>query len=205
MIDCIEPESNLVQGSWNLDLLQNNWIDKLESLDPKTGLNWRERKATKTLPGQRKLFKLKSWTEEGAQRKSSNAQQKSSIASFQPGPTRKSFNSSLSSSTKSLSNSPLNYSKRSTFDVGTRKKSPTNDVKICIKELELTGRVKSTTDSRVLVETIKYLHTELKKMENEKVVQNENAKLLQKEVRTVIATKADPKQLKLPKLDKSTK
>ena len=184
-------------------MLQNNWIDKLESLDPKTGLNWRERKATKTLPGQRKLFKLKSWTEEGAQRKSSNVVQKSSIASFQIGPTRKSFNSSLSSSTKSLNNSSLNYSKRSTIDIGTRKKSPTNDVKTCIKELEQTGTIKPTTDNKVLIETIKYLHGEMKK--SEKVLQNENPKVLPNDVRKVILPKAASKPLKFPKLDKSTK
>ena len=184
-------------------MLQNNWIDKLESLDPKTGLNWRERKATKTLPGQRKLFKLKSWTEEGAQRKSSNVEQKSSIASFQIGPTRKSFNSSLSSSTKSLNNSSLNYSKSSTIDIGTRKKSPTNDVKTCIKELEQSGTIKPTTDNKVLIETIKYLHGEMKK--GEKVLQNENSKVLPNDVRKVVLPKAASKPLKFPKLDKSTK
>jgi hypothetical protein len=151
----------------------------------------------KVLSGQRKIFRLKSWTgnEQGQEKRSNNNVQKSSTES----PKKTSF---VGQNQKSLSNassfgssnsSLLSFKKNSTNLTWARRKSPTNEVKMCLKELELFGTVKPTTDKTVLIETVKYLFGEIKKNGGEKNLESQNSKL--RSIRD--------KPLKLPKLGRS--
>jgi hypothetical protein len=206
LIDCIEKGSNLVQDETNLRLVQDNWIDKLETLDAKTGLNWRDRKSNKKLPGDKKMYRLKSWTSDETEEKSSTNFQKSSIPKTF-GSKQKSLSSTFSGSFQSLKGSSVKASSMKTssslnaspsLNASTkRRKSPTNDVKACLKELELFGSIKVTTDKNTLIETVKYLNDQLKKSRGEKSA--DSSKSNAASPRTT-----DSKPLKFPKLEKST-
>ena len=53
LIDSIHESTNLLQDSANLQILLKGWIDQLEALHPKFGLNWRDQKLDiKKVPGQ---------------------------------------------------------------------------------------------------------------------------------------------------------
>ncbi len=201
MIDCIEKGSNLVQDETNLRLVQDNWIDKLETLDAKTGLNWRDRKSNKKLPGDKKMYRLKSWTSDETEEKSSTSFQKSTIPKTL-GSKHKSLSSTFSGSFQSLKGSSVKTSSSlnasPSLNASTkRRKSPTNDVKACLKELELFGSIKVTTDKNTLIETVKYLNDQLKKSRGEKSA--DSSKSNAASPRTI-----DTKPLKFPKLEKST-
>ena len=205
LIDCIEKGSNLVQDETNLVLLQENWIDKLETLDPKTGLNWRDRKSNKKLlPGQKKIYRLKSWTSDETEEKGSTGLQKSSTT-VQKSSTPKTFASkqkSLSStfngSFQSLKGSTSSLKTSTSLNASTkRRKSPTTDVKACLKELELFGSIKVTTDKSTLIETVKYLNDELKKLKEGKSADSSKSSIASSSRAT-----NDSKPLKFPKLEK---
>lgn len=187
LIDYIEPNSNLHRDERNLQILVDNWMDQLETLDLKFGLNWRDRKSEIKIPGQRKIFRLKSWSSEDGLDKVSTNVEKSSTNLIKKTPKTKSLNSgSLQVSNTS--------SKSSTLSNVRRRKSPTVEVKSCIRELETFGTVKETTTRSTLIETMKYLNDELKR---------QTSVIPEKNVSSVWARQSHAKPLKLPKLEKS--
>jgi len=162
LIDCIEKNSNLLQDETNLRILFDNWVDKLETLDPKFGLNWRDRKSNKKVPGQRKIFRLKSWSNEEGRGKTSTNVEKSSTGVTKHLPKHKSLaGTGNAGSLKGLG--PAGDSKSSTMLNVRRKKSPTVETKACLKELDMFGTVRETTDKKVLIDALKCLSEELKK------------------------------------------
>ena len=59
LINSIHESMNLLQDLANLQILLKGWIDQLETLHTKFGLNLRDQKLDiKKVPGQRKIFRL---------------------------------------------------------------------------------------------------------------------------------------------------
>ena len=194
LIDSIDESSNLLQDSANLQILHEGWIDQLETLDPKFGLNWRDRKSDiKKVPGQRKIFRLKSWSndDKGCQKRLTMIEAQRSHNLIGCLPKKKSMSGTLTNLGLSPGGSKASTTTVTTMMTTQRQKSPTFKVEACLKELEMTGSVNKSIDKNVLINALKFLNDELKKL---KVPVSPSR---------VAAAKKTNHPLKLPKLGKS--